>query len=59
MIPGCIAAVVAPGPGQPPKALNFELFGQLNNAIDERHAWYDLQARVMANLIGLPAASGD
>jgi AcrR family transcriptional regulator len=35
-------------------ALNFELFGQLNNAIDERRAWFDLQARVMANLIGLP-----
>ena len=35
-------------------ALNFELFGQLNNAIDERGAWFDLQARVMADLIGLP-----
>lgn len=35
-------------------ALNFELFGQLNNAIDERGSWFDLQARAMANLIGLP-----
>ena len=34
-------------------ALNFELFGQLNNTIDERPAWFDLQARVMAGLIGL------
>src|ERR1700722_12914757 len=34
-------------------ALNFELFGQLNNAINERSAWFDLQARVMAGLIGL------
>jgi AcrR family transcriptional regulator len=35
-------------------ALNFELFGQLNNTIDERHDWFDLQARMMAGLIGLP-----
>ncbi len=35
-------------------ALNFELFGQLNNAIDERHDWFDLQARMMAGLIGFP-----
>jgi AcrR family transcriptional regulator len=35
-------------------ALNFELFGQLNNTIDERRAWFDLQARTMAHLIGLP-----
>jgi AcrR family transcriptional regulator len=35
-------------------ALNFELFGQLNNTIDERHDWFDLQARMMADLIGLP-----
>jgi len=34
-------------------ALNFELFGQLNNTIDERQAWFDLQARVMASLVGL------
>jgi AcrR family transcriptional regulator len=34
-------------------ALNFELFGQLNNAIDERRSWFDLQARTMADLIGL------
>lgn len=35
-------------------ALSFELFGQLNNAIDERGSWFDLQARVMASLVGLP-----
>lgn len=35
-------------------ALNFELFGQLNNTIDERRAWYDYQARTMAALIGFP-----
>ena len=35
-------------------ALNFELFGQLNNTIDERWAWFELQARTMADLIGLP-----
>ncbi len=35
-------------------ALNFELFGQLNNTIDERLAWFDLQACMMADLIGLP-----
>jgi AcrR family transcriptional regulator len=34
-------------------ALNFELFGQLNNTIDERRAWYDHQARLMASLVGL------
>jgi AcrR family transcriptional regulator len=35
-------------------ALNFELFGQLNNAIDERRDWFSLQARMMADLVGLP-----
>jgi AcrR family transcriptional regulator len=35
-------------------ALSFELFGQLNNTIDERRAWFGLQARMMADLIGLP-----
>jgi AcrR family transcriptional regulator len=35
-------------------ALNFELFGQFNNAIDERRTWFDFQARAMADLIGLP-----
>jgi AcrR family transcriptional regulator len=34
-------------------ALNFELFGQLNNAINERRDWYDHQARTMAALVGL------
>ena len=35
-------------------ALNFELFGQLNNTIDERRDWFSLQARMMADLVGLP-----
>jgi AcrR family transcriptional regulator len=35
-------------------ALNFELFGQLNNTIDDRRAWFDLQVQMMADLIGLP-----
>jgi AcrR family transcriptional regulator len=34
-------------------AINFELFGRLNNTIDERDSWYDYQARTMATLIGL------
>jgi AcrR family transcriptional regulator len=34
-------------------ALNFELFGQLNNTIDERRAWYDHQTRTMASLVGI------
>jgi len=34
-------------------ALNFELFGQLNNTIEERPAWFDRQARLMADFMGL------
>jgi AcrR family transcriptional regulator len=34
-------------------ALNFELFGRLNKTIDERHAWFDYQVRVMAGFVGL------
>jgi len=34
-------------------AVSFELFGQLNNAIDAREAYFDLQMRLMANLIGI------
>jgi AcrR family transcriptional regulator len=34
-------------------AINFELFGRLNNTIDERDAWYDYQSRTMATFIGL------
>jgi AcrR family transcriptional regulator len=45
---GLIAAIEVFG------ALSFELFGQLNNTIDERHSWFDLQARAMAGFIGLP-----
>jgi len=35
-------------------AVSFELFGQLNNAIVAREAYFDLQMRLMADLIGLP-----
>ncbi|HEX4830933.1 MAG TPA: TetR/AcrR family transcriptional regulator [Trebonia sp.] len=34
-------------------ALNFELFGQLNNTIDERADWYGLQVELMAALVGI------
>lgn len=34
-------------------ALNFELFGRLNNTIDERTDWYDYQTRTMASFLGL------
>jgi hypothetical protein len=35
-------------------ALSFELFGRLNNTIDERDAWFDHQMRTMVEFIGLP-----
>jgi AcrR family transcriptional regulator len=34
-------------------ALNFELFGRINNVIDERDEWFDLQMRTMLKFIGL------
>ena len=34
-------------------AVSFELFGQLNNSIDAREAYFDLQMGLMADLIGL------
>lgn len=34
-------------------ALNFELFGRINNAIDERDEWFDVQMRAMIDYIGL------
>jgi hypothetical protein len=34
-------------------AVNFELFGRLNNVIEDRAAWYDHQIRAMARLVGL------
>ena len=37
-------------------ALSFELFGQLNNVIDAREAWFDHQARAMADFIGVHPA---
>jgi AcrR family transcriptional regulator len=36
-------------------ALSFELFGRLNNTIDERDAWFDHQMRAMVEWIGLPS----
>jgi hypothetical protein len=36
-------------------ALSFELFGQLNNVIEARDAWFDHQVRAMAAFIGLHA----
>ena len=34
-------------------ALNFELFGRIDNAIDERDEWFDVQMRAMVHYIGL------
>jgi hypothetical protein len=34
-------------------AVSFELFGQLNNVIEAREAYFDYQMRRMADLIGL------
>jgi AcrR family transcriptional regulator len=35
-------------------ALSFELFGQLNNVVEDRAAFFDYQMRSVAGLIGLP-----
>jgi AcrR family transcriptional regulator len=34
-------------------AVSFELFGQLNNTINARDSYFDLQMRLMADLIGI------
>jgi len=34
-------------------AVSFELFGQLNNSIDAREAYFDVQMRLMAEMIGI------
>ena len=34
-------------------AISFDLFGRLNNVIDERDAWFDHQMRAMAAFIGI------
>ncbi|NUP49512.1 MAG: TetR/AcrR family transcriptional regulator [Catenulispora sp.] len=34
-------------------AVNFEVFGRLNNAIDQRSEWFDRQLRQLATMIGL------
>lgn len=35
-------------------ALNFELFGRINNTIDERAEWFDQQMYAMVDFMGLP-----
>ena len=34
-------------------AISFDLFGRLNNVIDDRRAWFDHQVDAMAELVGL------
>jgi AcrR family transcriptional regulator len=34
-------------------AISFDLFGRLNNVIDEREAWFDHQMRLMAAFMGI------
>jgi AcrR family transcriptional regulator len=34
-------------------AISFDLFGRLNNVIDDRRAWFDHQVDAMADLVGL------
>ncbi|WP_130348699.1 TetR/AcrR family transcriptional regulator [Herbihabitans rhizosphaerae] len=34
-------------------AISFEIFGRLNNVIDQRFAWFDHQMRAMAGFVGL------
>jgi AcrR family transcriptional regulator len=34
-------------------AISFDLFGRLNNVVDEREAWFDHQMRAMAAFIGI------
>lgn len=36
-------------------ALSFDLFGRLNNVIDDRRAWFDHQVAAMADFVGLRA----
>jgi AcrR family transcriptional regulator len=62
-----IADVVAPGLDERTMALgllawtevfgaiSFELFGRIDNTIDERPAWFDLQMRVLLGVIGVQA----
>ena len=40
-------------------ALNFELFGRINNVIDERDEWFDVQMRSMIDYMGLSSSSQD
>ncbi|WP_344666204.1 TetR-like C-terminal domain-containing protein [Catenulispora yoronensis] len=34
-------------------AVNFEVFGRLNNAIDQRNEWFDRQLRQLAAMVGI------
>ena len=38
-------------------ALNFELFGRIDNTIDERDEWFDVQMRAMIDYLGLSPSS--
>ena len=38
-------------------AVSFEVFGRLNNVIEDRRSWFDYQLRTMAALVGLRAPS--
>ena len=38
-------------------ALNFELFGRIDNVIDERDEWFDVQMRSMIDYMGLSPSS--
>jgi hypothetical protein len=35
-------------------AVSFELFGQLNNVVEERATFFEYQMRSVARLLGLP-----
>jgi AcrR family transcriptional regulator len=39
-------------------AVSFELFGQLNNAIEAREEYFDYQLRLIADLAGFPVRAG-
>ena len=63
---GAVAAATAPGVDDAAMvrgligwtlifgALSFELFGRINNVIDERDEWFDLQMLAMLDYVGLP-----
>jgi AcrR family transcriptional regulator len=58
MVPGLPPAVMARGMlGWTAMfgAVNFEIFGRLDNVIEDRRPWFDHQLRVLAEVVGLPA----